>query len=566
MNREFEIVAGAGAVSSVRVHVAGSTLLRSPLLNKGTAFTNEERSALGLHGILPPVVHSIDEQVTHAYAAFVAQPSPIAKYVFLRALQDRQEILFYALLEKHIAKLLPIVYTPTVGEGVQRFCELYQEPRGLLIATSNIDRAREVVENHPLEDVRMIVATDSSAILGIGDQGHGGVGIAIGKLALYTVGGGLSPFQSVPVGIDVGTDRKDLLADPTYLGVRHARLKGPSYFAVLDAFVSAVRARWPRAVIQWEDFAKDAAFSVLDRYRDKIASFNDDIQGTGAVALAGLLNACLVRGEALRDQRVVVHGAGAGGVGVASAIHRGMMREGLSEAEAAARIFITDSKGLVTIDRVVDEYKKPFAQPAGRIEGSGGKAPDLLATVRGAKATVLIGLSGQPGSFDEATIRAMAENTARPVIFPLSNPTSSIEVTPAQVFAWTGGKAIVATGSPFDPVDLGGRQVEIGQGNNAFIFPGLGQGAILAEARALTDGMVLEAAYALAEYTAEQHPGAIYPPVSDLQAVSAKVAVRVVARAIADGVAGIGTKSPADIEALVREHFWRPVYPAIVKG
>jgi malate dehydrogenase (oxaloacetate-decarboxylating) len=561
MKRECEIL-GDG---TVRVDLRGSALLRSPLLNKGTAFTREERAALGLDGLLPPAVSTLDEQIAHAYRAFVAIPTPIGRYAFLRALEDRQEILFYALVERYITEMLPIVYTPTVGEGVQRYSEIYQEPRGLFLSTGTIDRANELVSNYPADDVRMIVATDSSAILGIGDQGHGGVAIAIGKLTLYTVGGGLSPFRSVPVGLDVGTERKDLLAEPGYLGVRHARLRGDAYFAFLDAFVGAVRGRWPRAVIQWEDFAKDTAFAVLARYRGVVASFNDDIQGTGAVALAGLLNACRVRKVPLREERVIVHGAGAGGVGVASAIQRGMMREGLSEAEAAERIFVLDSKGLLTRDRDMEAYKWPFAQAPGKI-ASKGSIPTLLETVRGARATVLVGLSGQPGSFDEASVRAMAENTERPVVFPLSNPTSSVEVEPARVLAWTGGRALVATGSPFDAVNVGGRRVEIGQGNNAFIFPGLGQGAIVSEAREVTDGMVLEAAYALADYTAEKYPGALYPPVSDLQEASHHVAVRVVERAIRDGVARVAPSSPAAIDELVRRGFWRPAYPPIVAG
>jgi malate dehydrogenase (oxaloacetate-decarboxylating) len=546
------------------VSLTGSALLRSPLLNKGTAFTEDERRAFGLHGLLPPVVSTLEEQVGRAYRAFAELRSPIAKYAFLRALQDRQEVVFYGLLEAHMAEMLPIVYTPTVGEAVQRYSAMYQEPRGLLLSTTTIDDARQAVRNHEADDVRMIVATDSSAILGIGDQGLGGVGIAIGKLALYTVGGGVSPFQSVPVGLDVGTDRKDLIDDPLYLGVPHARLRGERYFAFLDAFVEAVHARWPRAVVQWEDFAKDAAFAVLERYRSKVPSFNDDIQGTGAVALAGLLNACRLRGESLRDQTVVVHGAGAGGVGVAMVIQQGMVREGLSAPEATARIFVTDSKGLVTRDRQVEAYKQAFAQPAGRIQGTGGKPATLLETIKEARPTVLLGLSGQPGSFDEASIRAMAEATPHPIIFPLSNPTSSIEAEPARILAWTNGRALVATGSPFDPVVVDGKEVEIGQGNNAFIFPGLGLGAILAEARVLTDGMVLDAAYALAEYTAEKHPRRVYPPVDELRDVSERVAARVTARAIEDGVAQIDARSAGAILDLVRASMWRPRYPAYV--
>jgi malate dehydrogenase (oxaloacetate-decarboxylating) len=566
MERESELFLDANGVPALRVKIKGSALLNSTLLNKGTAFTEDERTAFGLHGLVPPVVRTLEEQVAHAYYLFLEAPSPIAKYAFLRALQDRQEIVYCALLEAHMTEMLPIVYTPTVGEAVQRYSAMYQEPRGLLVSTATIDRARSLIENYPADDVRMIVATDSSAILGIGDQGHGGVAISIGKLALYTVGGGVSPFQSVPVGLDVGTERADLVADPLYLGVRHTRLRGEKYLAFLDAFVDAVRARWPRAVIQWEDFAKEASFAVLERYREKLPSFNDDIQGTGAVALAGLLNASRLLGQTLRDQVVVVHGAGAGGVGVALAIQRGMMREGLTAEAAAERIFVTDSKGLVTRDRDVEAYKRVFAQPAGRIAGTPGRAPTLLETIRGSRATVLLGLSGQPGCFDEPVIRAMATNTARPIVFPLSNPTSSVEAEPAQIFAWTGGRAIVATGSPFDPVMVDGALVEIGQGNNAFIFPGLGLGAILSEARVLTDGMVIEAAYTLAEYTAERHPGRVYPPVAELRDVSERVAVAVVTRALADGVARIDARTPDAIAALVKENIWRPQYLPYVRG
>jgi malate dehydrogenase (oxaloacetate-decarboxylating) len=566
MKREREIASSERGTGSLRVNLEGSALLHSPLLNKGTAFTEGERTAFGLHGLLPPAVSTLEEQVMRAYRAYSDLPTPIAKYAFLRALQDRQEIVFCALLEAHTTEMLPIVYTPTVGEAVQRYSAMYQEPRGLLVSTTTIARARELVENYPTDDVRMIVATDSSAILGIGDQGHGGVAIAIGKLALYTVGGGVSPFESVPVGLDVGTERKDLLADPGYLGVRHSRLRGDDYFAFLDAFVDAVRSRWPRAVIQWEDFAKDAAFAVLQRYREKLPSFNDDIQGTGAVALAGLLNACRLRGEALRDQRVVVHGAGAGGVGVATAIQRGMVREGLSLDGAAERIFVTDSKGLVTRDRDVEPYKRGFAQAAGRIATTAGRAPTLLETIRGAHATILLGLSGQSGSFDEASVRAMADNTERPIIFPLSNPTSSVEATPEQLLGWTDGRAIVATGSPFEAVLANGKLVEIGQGNNAFVFPGLGLGAIVSEARVLTDGMVTEAAYALAEYTAERHPTRVYPPVAELREVSECVAVRVIARAMEDGVARLDSRPLQAIRALVKERAWRPQYLPYVPG
>jgi malate dehydrogenase (oxaloacetate-decarboxylating) len=562
MTREFELVPGTEKEGEkLRVHVTGSALLRAPLLNKGTAFTEEERSRLGLHGLLPPAHNSLAQQVERAYVAYRELSSPMGRYRFLRALQDRQEILFCALVAAHLQEMMPIVYTPTVGEAIQRYSTDYQEPRGLAFSSTTIAHARELTANHAQDDVRLLVATDSSAILGIGDQGHGGLAIAIGKLALYAVGG-LSPYLTVPVGLDVGTDRADLLADPMYLGVRHKRLRGEEYFAFLDAFVDAVRARWPRAVVQWEDFGKDAAFSVLERYRKVLPSFNDDIQGTGAVALAGLVNACRLRGEKLSEQRVVVHGAGAGGVGVAMAIHSGMMREGLTAEEAHARIFVTDSKGLLTRDRDMEAYKRAFAQPsvAGGVFGVTGRSPNLLETVRGAKATVLIGLSGVPKSFDEPIVRAMLEHTKSPVVFPLSNPTTSCEATPAEVLAWSQGRAIVATGSPFDPVDVNGKSVSIGQGNNAFIFPGLGLGAVIAEAREISDGMALEAAYALADLTAERWPDRVYPPIDALQDASHRVAVRVVEAAVKDGVAGVAPKSRAEIEALVAARFWTPKY------
>ncbi|MFW2387040.1 MAG: NAD-dependent malic enzyme, partial [Polyangiales bacterium] len=477
--------------------------------------------------------------------------------------------LFYALLEKHLEEMLPIVYTPTVGAAVQHFSALYQNPRGLSYSPLNIDRAAQTLECYPMEDVRMIVATDSSAILGIGDQGYGGLAIPIGKMALYTVGGGVSPFHTMPVALDVGTDRMDLINDANYLGVRQKRLRGEDYYKFLDKFVDAVWARWPDAVIQWEDLSKTAAFTVLERYRDRGPSFNDDIQGTGAVALAGILAACHLRNESLKDEVFVIHGAGAGGVGVAWAIREGLVRAGLSRAEAKARVFVLDSRGLLLADRDMEEYKRAFAHERATIRDweFEGEIPDLVDTIRNAGATVLLGLSGRPGAFDEETVRAMADNHKWPIIFPLSNPTSSAEAKPEDIFRWTDGQAIVATGSPFDPVMMGGVTHPIGQGNNAFIFPGLGFGAILSDAKSITDAMVLEAARALADYTIEKYVegGLIYPPVDDLQETSVRVATSVVKQAIADGVAR-RENMPEDIEAFVRERFWHPNYLPFVRG
>jgi malate dehydrogenase (oxaloacetate-decarboxylating) len=517
----------------LRVRLAGAALLGHPLANKGTAFTREERAALRLEGLLPPRVETLDDQVGRAYRQIAALPTPLARYQALRALQERQEILFHALLGRHLDELLPIVYTPTVGDAVRGFSDLWLHPRGVTLTPDDIDRVDEILGHVAENDVRMIVATDSSAILGIGDQGWGGLGIPIGKLAIYTVAGGIPPHQCLPVVLDVGTERPDLLGDPGYLGVRARRLRGDAYLAFIDRFARAVRARWPRAVLQWEDLSKDAAFAALERHRATLPSFNDDIQGTGAMALAGVMSACRIKGERLADQKIVIHGAGAGGIGVAWALWHGLMAEGLDEAAALERIFVLDSRGLLTTGRDMEAYKRPFARA--------GAAPMSLAAAA-AGATVLLGLGGQGGAFDEAIVRGLAG--PRPVVFPLSNPTVNTEALPADILAWTDGRALVATGSPFPG---------IAQGNNAFIFPGLGLGAVLSGASAVTDGMVLEAARALADYTTK-FEGRVYPPVSEMGEVSVHVAARVAARAAADGVGA------AVDEATVRARFWRPRY------
>ncbi len=559
----------------MEVYLDGIALLRLVLTNKGTAFTQEERISLKLDGLLPPQVETLEMQVKRVYEGFKRQQDDIERYQYLRNLQERQEILFYALLVEHLEEMLPIVYTPTVGKAVEGFSALYQNPRGLSFSPINIDRAIQTTTSYPMDDVRMIVATDASAILGIGDQGYGGLAISIGKLALYTAGGGVSPFHTAPVLLDVGTERTDLISDPYYLGVRQRRLVGEEYDEFLDKFVDAIAKRWPRAVVQWEDLAKGVAFRVLERYRDRVPSFNDDIQGTGAVALAGVLSACARKGEPITDQTVVIHGAGAGGIGVADAIVNGMVAHGASRDEAHRRVLVLDSRGLVVEGRErVDEYKAPFAQPRALLDEWGlDAAPGLTETIEKSGATVLLGLSGQPGCFDETVIRAVASNGERPIVFPLSNPTDSAEATPADILRWTEGKAIVATGSPFDPVELAGTTHPIGQGNNAFIFPGLGFGAILAEASQITDGMVAAAAEALHHYTEERYldEGLIYPPMNDLQAVSKRVGAAVIRQAIADGVArheGLEEIAANDetLAAHIEERFWTPTYEPFVRG
>jgi malate dehydrogenase (oxaloacetate-decarboxylating) len=564
----FEVLRDGDGRERLRVALDGGALTRLPLTNKGTSFPEDERIALGLDGLLPPYVTTLEQQIERTYGAFLREPTCLAQYTYLRGLQERNEILFYALVEKHLAEMLPIIYTPTVGEAVMNASAIYRSARGLSFSPRNVARAAQVVQNCMLDDVRIIVATDSSAILGIGDQGWGGLAIAIGKLALYTVGGGVSPYRSLPVGVDVGTDRADLLSNPAYLGLRQRRSRGPEYFVVMDQVVDALSTRWPRAVLQWEDLSKDTAFDVLDRYRKRIPSINDDIQGTGAVALAGLVSACALRGRKLSDEVVVVYGAGAGGAGVAWAIEQGMVREGLPLEEARARVFVLDSKGLLIEGRPMEAYKRAFAQPRAALAGWGDGPFDLRKTIEKAKATVLLGLSGQPGTFTEPMVRAMCAHVEQPVVFPLSNPTTSCEATPKEILAWSHGRAIVATGSPFDPVRVGDQDVSIGQGNNAFIFPGLGFGAILAEASEITDAMVLVASYALAGYVAEKHlsRGLIYPPVEEMRDVSLRVAVRVLQQAFDEGVARTTKTTRDGAEAYVRGKFWRPAYLPFIRG
>ncbi|WP_426993239.1 NAD-dependent malic enzyme [Methylomonas sp. CM2] len=562
LSEYFDYRQDANGQTYIAAKIRGIALLRLPATNKGTAFTIEERIELGVDGLLPPRVTDLNRQLDRLYANYLKQPSDLAKYQFLRATQERSEVLFYALLERHLEEMVPIVYTPTIGQAVQQFSSMYTTARGLTFSVENIDRAGAILDNYPWHDIRMMVVTDSSAILGIGDQGMGGLAISIGKLALYTAGGGLCPFQTLPVNLDVGTNRDDLLADPFYLGVPQKRLTGPAYFEIVDKFVAAVQAKWPKAIIQWEDFAKNVAFDVLERYRDRIPCFNDDIQGTGAVALAGLLSACRLKGEALTDQTVVVAGAGAGGIGVAAAIKSGMIRAGLTPDAAQARIFVIDAHGLVVKGRTSDAYKSPLAQDPDIYRDWGvaaGQVPSLQEVIAHAKPSVLLGLSGVAGLFSREIVTDLAGFHAQPIIFPLSNPTDNCEANPQDLLNWSEGRAIVATGSPFPDASYGGRQYPVGQGNNAFIFPGLGLAATLAECSRISDEMVQEAAYALADYTAEHwlDAGLIYPPVADLKKVCQSVAKRVLAQALRDGSASRTDLNDTDLAAYIESASWR---------
>ena len=567
VSKYYDVLRDENGERFLEVAVTGFPLLRLPLMNKSTAFTREERQLLELDGLLPPHVSTVEEQKERSYQRYRLQNNALEKHVYLRNLQDRNEVLFFALVEDHLEEMLPILYTPTVGDAVKLFSHIYRFPRGLSISTDNLEHSDQALSNVPLEDVRMIVATDSSAILGIGDQGFGGMAISIGKLSIYTVAGGVGPDKTLPVGLDVGTDRQDLINDPLYLGVRHKRLTGEAYDTFIDRFVESVTARYPKAIIQWEDFSKDTAFRVLERYRKLVPSFNDDIQGTGAVTLAGVLNGLKLKNDRLEDQTVVIHGAGAGGIGVAWAIRQGMMRAGLSALEAHDRVLVLDSKGLLLEDRSMEEYKHGYRQSAEFVANwsYSGIAPTLLETIQHAKAAVLLGLSGQGGIFTEPVIKAMLENTTRPIIFPLSNPTANTEALPEDILRWTSGAAIIATGSPFEDVTLNGKTYPIGQGNNAFIFPGLGFGAVLARAREITDSMVLEAAYTLSEETPQDSldAGRVYPRIAGLREVSIKVAARVMQKALEDGVAAeyhVRGMNLSELEAFAQKRFWHPKY------
>lgn len=537
----------------LEVDVKGGDLLHDPLLNKGSSFDKEERISFGLQGLLPPHVSTLEEQMERVYEHFRRKSTNLAKYIQLRVLQDRNEVLFYALLNRHLEEMIPIIYTPTVGEAVQLHSHIYRFARGLYISPENIRHMEEMVENLPSRDVEMIVVTDNQGILGIGDQGIGGMGIPIGKLSLYTLAAGIHPSQCLPISLDVGTDNEVLLKDPLYLGHKHKRITGETYAAFIDTFVKKIRKFYPKALVQWEDLSKQNAFYNLHHYRDSILSFNDDIQGTGSVAVAGLLNAVKIKKEKFSDQVFCIYGAGAGGIGVARQIYNTLLEEGLSSEAAKKKIFVLDSKGLVTTaQKNLEDYKRSFAT-------EGWEQLGLLDVVKKMKGTVLLGLSGATGSFKQEVVAALMQNTERPIIFPLSNPTSKAEANPKDLIEWSLGKAIVATGSPFAPVAYKGEKYTIGQGNNVFIFPGVGLGALAARATKVTDKMFTVAAYRLAALVSagELQKGFIYPSIHNLRSVSIEIAEAVFNQALKEGVA----KKPArDPRQIILEKMWEPVY------
>jgi len=542
----------------------GAEVLSQPLLNKDAAFTDRERAALGLRGLLPWRCATIEQQVALELEHLRSKPTDLERYVGLEALQDRNETLFFRLLVDHLEELAPIVYTPTVGEACRRFSHILRRPRGLWITPEDIDRIPELLHNTGREGVRLIVATDNERILGLGDQGAGGMGIPVGKLALYCAGAGVHPALTLPVSLDCGTDNQDLLDDPLYLGYPKPRLRGPGYDAFIEAFVQAVREVYPDAIVQWEDFKQHNALELLDRYRHRLACFNDDIQGTAAVVVAGILAALRHRGESLSSQRLVFLGAGAAGIGIARLTESIMRSQGASPARIRRAIVMLDSRGLIYENRGhLDEDKRPFALPASEAArlGLGPGRDDLETVVRQFAPTILIGTAGKPGMFTQTAIREMAARTPAPIVMPLSNPTANAEAIPADVLRWTEGSALIATGSPFGPVEYGGVTRQVGQANNMLVFPGVGLAAIVSRVSEITDQMFGVAATTLAGLVTADRvaQGALYPPIADLRRVSREVAIAVATQARRDGVAGLAPD--VDIEKTVTAAMWHPGYP-----
>ncbi len=551
-------------LQTVETALSGYELLNDPLLNKGTAFTEEERDEFELHGLLPPHIAELDYQVMRRLQAFRGQQSDIDRYTFLRGLQDSNETLFYALLTRNIEEMMPVVYTPTVGLGCQRFSHIFRKPRGLFLSYPHKDDIPRILANQRFDKAEAIVVSDGERILGLGDQGAGGMGIPIGKLALYTACAGLHPSTTLPIILDVGTDNREHLSDPLYIGWQHERVRGDDYDAFIETFVNAVRERWPHVLLHWEDFAIGNANRLLTRYRDSLCTFNDDIQGTAAIAVGTLLSAINVTGTPLTEQRVAVFGAGSAGTGICSLLLRAMTEAGLTEAEARSRFYLVDRDGLL-LDGMnnLQPFQRPFVQKRADVAHWALATPERIGlndVVVNAHPTVLIGTSGQAHAFHEAVVRAMADRVRRPVIFPLSNPTDRAEATPQDILEWTEGRAVIGTGSPFPPVQRDGHAFRVDQTNNAYVYPGIGLGAIAIDAPRISDGMFLAAAKVIASMSpAGRDPQAnLLPPLTAIRELSFNVAVAVARQACADGL--VKPVSDDGLAGAVRAKMWEPIY------
>ena len=552
---------------TIRTHKRGIWLLKNPATNKGLAFTPEERTELGLHGLLPASVQTIEQQSALEIEHLHEKHTDLEKYIGLAGLLHRNEVLFYRVLVENLQELMPIVYTPTVGEACQRFSHIVRDMRGLWLTPDDVDCIPERLRNYPYEDIRLIVATDNERILGLGDQGAGGMGIPAGKLALYVAGAGIHPSKVLPISLDVGTNNQELLDDPLYVGHRKPRITGAEYDSFLEAFVEGVREVFPRALLQWEDFHKRNAFRLLEKYRERIPSFNDDIQGTAAVTVAGVLAGLRITGEQLGEQRAVFMGAGEACTGIAQLLELAMREEGADDARVRASRFVFDSQGLLReADGIDDPHKRALAAPRDVLAHhglDGPKPPTPEEVIRRVKPTLLIGATAAPGTFRREMIEEMTRHVERPIVMPLSNPTAKAECTAREAIEWSGGRALVATGSPFDDVEHDGRRHVIGQANNVFVFPGIGMGGVLTQARNLDDGCFLTAARELASCVSEERlaAGALYPPQSELRAASARVA-RAVMRHL--GRQGLGRDFGDDeLKREIEKACWFPDYVSV---
>lgn len=567
-NRYFACIGKNGDVnvSSERVKISMSpeTILNLPLINKGTAFTQKERDELGLNGFLPTHVLSVDEQIERTYHNFQMIRTPLEKYVFLMGIMNRNELLFYQFVARYSVEILPIIYTPTVGEAAIHYSQIYFRQRGLYLSYPLMDRLEEILSHYPRQDVQVIVVTDGERILGLGDQGIGGITIPVGKLSIYTLFGGIHPARTLPILLDVGTNNPELLNNPLYLGWRQPRLMGEAYDQFIDRFVTSVKKVFPKALLQWEDFGKNNARRLLDRYRQKLLSFNDDIQGTAAVSVGAIFAVIQRKAQKLKDQKIAILGGGSAGVGIADALVFAMEKEGLSNLEAKERILIVDQAGLIheEIDR-----KHPYSKK--RTCFSDWTLPNphhisMFDVIKNGHPTILIGVSGQTGAFTQEMVETMCHFVETPVIFPLSNPTSKAEATPTEILHWSKGKAVIATGSPFAPVEYGGKMHHIGQCNNVYIFPGVGTGALAAESVEVTDGMFLAASQVLASFSPhlQDANASIFPPISDVRRISRAVALGVAKQAIYEKVSQL---SIAQVEKNISEIMWEPHYPVYTK-